>query len=74
MGPKLAARLAKEREGAFLEYMGARVEEELIWQPTTPGEVEELCAGLEARKAAGWDGVAPRVVVGCGGVWWWLVQ
>ena len=59
VGPKLAARLGKERDGAFLEYMGERVEEEFIWQPTTPGEVEELCAGLEAGKATGWDGVAP---------------
>ena len=47
VGPKLAAGLAKEREGAFLEYMGERVEEELIWSPTTPGEVEELCGRLE---------------------------
>ena len=64
VGPKLAARLGREREGAFLEYMGRRVEESLIWRPTTPSEVEELCGALDAGKAAGWDGVSPRVVKG----------
>ena len=64
VGPRLASGLAKESDGAFLEYMGERIEEELIWQPTTPGEVEELCSGLKPGKATGWDGVAPRVVKG----------
>ena len=64
VGPRLAAGLARERDGAFLDYMGERVEEELIWQPTTPGEVEELCRGLQPGEAMGWDGVAPRVVKG----------
>ena len=64
VGPKLAAKLGKERDGAFLEYMGESVQEGLIWRPTTPGEVEELCRGLESGKAAGWDGVSPRVVKG----------
>ena len=56
VGPRLATRLGRERDGAFLEYMGERVEEDLIWSPTTPGEVEELCGRLETGKAAGWDG------------------
>ena len=43
VGPKLASRIGGEREGAFLEYIGSRVEESLIWRPTTPDEVEELC-------------------------------
>ena len=30
MGPKLAARIRKDREVAFLEYIGERVEESLI--------------------------------------------
>ena len=64
VGPKLAAGVQKEREGAFLEYMGEPVGESLIWSPTTPGEVEELCRGLESGKASGWDGVAPRVIKG----------
>ena len=57
MGPKLAARLDEEQDGAFREYMGERVEESLIWSPTTPGEVEELCRGLKPDKGMGWDGV-----------------
>ena len=64
VGPRLAARIGGVRDGAFLEYMGDRVEESLIWSPTTPAEVEELCGALEPGKAAGWDGVAPRVVRG----------
>ena len=39
VGPKLAVRLGRERDGAFPEYMGARVEELLILSPTTPLEV-----------------------------------
>ena len=62
VGPKLAARVGKHREGAFLEYMGDRVEEDLIWGPTTPVEVEGLCRGLEPGKGKGWDGVSPRVI------------
>ena len=64
VGPKLADRLARERDGAFLEYMGDRVEESLIWSPTTPGEVEGLCVRLEAGKGMGWDGISPRVIKG----------
>ena len=41
MGPKLAARLGRERDGAFLQYVGPWVEEDLIWQPMTPDEVVE---------------------------------
>ena len=64
VGPKLAARLGREREGAFLEYMGDRVEESLIWRPTTPDEVREFCECLDAGKAMGWDEVSPRVIKG----------
>ena len=37
VGPKLAARIGGEREGAFLEYMGDRVEESHL----TPWKVRE---------------------------------
>ena len=62
MGPQLAARLGKEREGAFLEYMGDRVDGSLFMRPTTAEEVEGLCRDLEPNKGAGWDGVSPGVV------------
>ena len=62
VGPDLAARLGRQREGECLEYMGTRATEELFWRPTSPLEVEEVCRGLDASKAAGWDGVSPRVV------------
>ena len=44
--------------------MGERVEETLTWRPTTPFEVEELCADLDPGKGMGWDGVSPRVIRG----------
>ena len=28
----------------------------------TPGELEELCTGLESGRAVCWDGVSPRAV------------
>ena len=66
VGPKLVRRIKKERDGAFLEYMGDRVEEFLFWNPVTPKELEELCGalGLVPHKGMGWDGVSPRVVKG----------
>ena len=45
-------------------WMGERVEGSLIWRPTTPKEVEELCRGLDSCKAAGGEGVSPIVVKG----------
>ena len=62
VGPKLAAKLGKEGDGAFQEYMSERVEESLIWRPTTPGELEELCWCIMPDKGQGWDGVSPRVI------------
>ena len=67
VGPKLAARLGRERDGAFLEYMGDRVGESLTLEPTTPAEVAELCRALDPRKGMGWDGVSPRVIKGVAG-------
>ena len=64
VGPKLAARIKKEKEGAFLEYMGDRVEGSLFWRPVTPKEGEELCGALVPHKGMGWDGVSPRVMKG----------
>jgi hypothetical protein len=42
VGPKLVAKIERKKEGAFLDYMGDRVEGSLFWRPTTPLEVEEL--------------------------------
>ena len=62
VGPKLAARIGKERDGAFLDYMGERVEGSLFWRAVTPKEVEELCRVLVPQKGVGWDGVSPGVI------------
>ena len=51
VGPKLAARLGRERDGAFLKYVGPWVEEDLIWQPMTPDEVVEEGCGMERGVA-----------------------
>ena len=64
VGPKLAARIPKERDGAHLQFMGPRVETSLFLKPTTPHEVEELCRGLDPNKSMGWDEVSPRVIKG----------
>jgi hypothetical protein len=53
VGPKLAARIKKEREGAFLDYMGDRVRESLFWRTTTALEVEGLCGSLDPNKGMG---------------------
>ena len=48
----------------FSDYLGTKVEEELILTPTTPGEIEEICQALESGKSMGWDAVSPRVIKG----------
>jgi hypothetical protein len=53
MGPKLVVKIKREREGAFLDYMGVRVGESLFWRPTTPLKVEELCGSLDLLKGMG---------------------
>ena len=62
VGPELASKITKVKEREFSDYMGEMVQEDLIWRPTTPDEVEELCKGLEPGKGMGWDGISPRVI------------
>ena len=63
VGPKLAARVPKEKRGSK-DYMGPEVQDSLFLTPTTAQEVKELCQDLEPNKGAGWDGVSPRVIKG----------
>jgi hypothetical protein len=62
IGPKLAAKIKREREGAFLDYMGDRVGESLFWRPTTPLKVEELCGSHDLLKGMNWDEVFLRFI------------
>jgi hypothetical protein len=62
VGPKLAAKVKRERESAFMDYMSDRVGESLFWRPTTPLKVEELCGSLGPHKSMGCDEVSPRVI------------
>jgi hypothetical protein len=62
VGPKLVTKIKREREGAFLFYMGDRIGESLFWRPTTPLEIEELCGSLDPHKGMGLDEVSPRVI------------
>jgi hypothetical protein len=62
VGPKLAVKIKKEREGPFLDYMGDRVEDSLLWRPTTPLKVEELCRSLDPHKGMSYDEISPRVI------------
>ena len=45
VGPELAAKIQGGRKGAFLDYMGDRVNTDIHWRPTTPLEVENQCHG-----------------------------
>ena len=62
VGPELARKISKQREGCFKDYLGPEVEEELFLCPTTATEVEEICKNLNPGKSSGWDGVSPRVI------------
>ena len=62
VGPDLAKKIGHEKERSFKDYMGRPVAEDLIWRPTTPSEIEELCKAIDANKSMGWDGVSPRVI------------
>ena len=62
VGPRLAAGVRREREGAFLEYLGDRVGGSLFMRPTTPQEVKKICRQLIPYKSMGWDEISPRVI------------
>ena len=65
VGPKLMRRIKKERDEAFLQYMGDRMEGSLFWRPVTPKEVEELCRALVPHKGMGMGvvkGVARQIL------------
>lgn len=62
VGPELAAKIWLDNDKGFLDYMGERSTEELIWRPSTAKEVEGICQGLNPGKGMGWDGVSPRVI------------
>ena len=62
VGPDLASKIRSNDSGDFRKYMGNKVEEGLIWRPTSPVEIEEICRGLNPNKGSGWDGVSPRVI------------
>ena len=64
VGPKLAARIPRTGEDAYLQFMGQRVDNSLFFRPTTPYEIEELCKGLVPNKSVGWDDISPRVIKG----------
>ena len=62
VGPELAGKIRPDTNLTFLDFLGNRVDETLIWRPTTPNEVEDICRGLVPTKGMGWDGVSPRVI------------
>jgi hypothetical protein len=62
VGPKLVAKIRRERDGTFLDNMGDRVEELLFWRPTTPHKVEELCGSLDPHKGIGYDEISQWVI------------
>ena len=50
VGPELAAKIWLDNDKGFLDYMGERSTEELIWRPSTAREVEGICQGLHPGK------------------------
>ena len=58
----MAKKIGQEKDRSFRDYMGRPVAEDLLWRPTTPSEIEELCKALDGNKSMGWDGVSPRVL------------
>ena len=62
VGPELAGKIRSDRSLNYLDFLGDKVEESLIWRPTTVREIEDACKGLTSGKGMGWDGVSPRVI------------
>ena len=62
VGPELAAKIRNDREKSFYDYLGNKVNDSLIWRPTTAKEVEDMCRKLDPSKGMGWDGVSPKVI------------
>ena len=62
VGPNLAGKIKSDKNRGFLDFMGDRVRDGIIFRPTTAREVEEVCSGLDPGKGMGWDGISPRVI------------
>ena len=62
VGPQLAGKIKPVKDKDFKDYLGNRVREDLIFQPTSANEVEAACLGLQPGKGMGWDGVSPKVI------------
>ena len=64
IGPDLAGRV-RGTHRSFRDYLGPASSGSLFMNPTTPGEVEKICLGLDSSKGPGHDGFSPEVVKFC---------
>ena len=62
VGPDLASKVRRPASGSYGDYLGARSGSSVFFAPTTPGEVQLLCQGLDVNKEPGHDGVSPSVL------------
>ena len=62
IGPQLAGKIKQPASGSFLNYLGPRSVSSAFFAPTSPGEIESLCRGLDCSKSPGHDEFSPAVL------------
>ena len=62
VGPDLAGKVKTPATGSFRDYLGPPSPSSAFFAPTTPGEMEFICQGLDASKGPGHDDISPAAV------------
>ena len=62
IGSGLASRVGVPASGSFMDYLGPSARGSVFMFPTSPGEIESLCLGLDPSKGPGHDEFSPSVV------------
>ena len=62
IGPRLASKVRCPDGKTFKDFLGPSSRSSLYLSPTTPGEIESICLGLDSSKGPGHDEISPSVI------------
>jgi hypothetical protein len=62
IGPDLADKVRVPHGKTYMDYLGNGSGDSMFMMPTTPGEIESYCLGLDHSKGPGYDDFSPDVI------------